>query len=79
MASQIVHFARLSDRDRKIATPLPKMVAGDRLELHVRDAGGKERKLPIPPSAAAAVEALLTHMLRGERVAVLAEDSTINF
>ena len=49
MASQIVHFARLSDRDRKTATPLPKLVAGDRLELHVRDAGSKERTLPIPP------------------------------
>lgn len=31
MASQIVHFARLSDHDRKTATPLPKLVAGDRL------------------------------------------------
>lgn len=78
MANQIVHFARLSDRDRKIATPLPKLVAGDRLELHVRDAGGKARTLPIPPSAAAAVEALLAHMLRGERVAVLAEDQEVS-
>lgn len=40
MASQIVHFARLSDGDRKPATSLPKLVAGDRLELLVRDAGG---------------------------------------
>jgi hypothetical protein len=78
MASQILHFARLSDRDRKIATPLPKLVAGDRLELHVRDADGRERTLPIPPSAAAAVEALLAHMLRGERVAVLAEDQELS-
>ncbi len=78
MASQIVHFARLSDHDRKIATPLPKLVAGDRLELHVRDAGGKQQMLPIPPSAAAAVEALLAHMLRGEGVAVLAEDQELS-
>ena len=78
MASQIVHFARLSDHDRKIATPLPKLVAGDMLELHVRDAGGKERTLPIPPSATAAVEALLAHMLRGERVAVLAENQEMS-
>ncbi|MCF3642862.1 helix-turn-helix domain-containing protein [Rhizobium sp. TRM95111] len=78
MASQIVHFAGLSDRDRKTASPLPKLVAGDRLELHVRHAGGKERTLSIPPSAAAAVEALLAHMLRGERVAVLAEDQELS-
>ncbi|MEI2301251.1 DNA-binding protein [Ensifer sp. MJa1] len=78
MTSQIVHFAGLSDRDRKIASPLPKLVAGDRLELHVRHAGGREQTLSIPPSAAAAVEALLAHLLRGERVAVLAEDQELS-
>ncbi len=76
MASKIVYFARLSDHDRKTAAPLSKFVAGDRLELHVRDAGGKERTLP--PSAAAAVEALLAHMLRGERLAVLAEAQEVS-
>ncbi|HCJ73643.1 helix-turn-helix domain-containing protein [Rhizobium sp. P007] len=78
MASQIIHFAGLSDRDRKAATPLPKLVAGDRLELHVRHDSGREQKLTIPPSATAAVEALLAHMLRGERVAVLAEDRELS-
>jgi hypothetical protein len=78
MASQIVHFAGLSDRDRKAASPLPKLAAGDRLELHVRHEGGREHMLTIPPTAAAAVEALLAHMLRGERVAVLAEDQELS-
>ncbi|MBY3266873.1 helix-turn-helix domain-containing protein [Rhizobium laguerreae] len=78
MASQIVHFAGLSDRDRKAASPLPKLGAGDRLELHVRHEGGKGQTLSIPPSAAAAVEVLLAHMLRGERVAVLAEDQELS-
>ncbi|RJF86772.1 DNA-binding protein [Oleomonas cavernae] len=78
MASQIIHFAGLSDRDRKAASPLPKLAAGDRLELHVRGEGGKEQTLLIPPSATAAVEALLAHMLRGERVAVLAEDQELS-
>lgn len=78
MASQIVHFAGLSDRDRKSASPMPKLTAGDRLELHVRHEGGREHTLSIPPSAAAAVEALLAHMLRGERVAVLAEDQELS-
>ncbi|WP_261317768.1 helix-turn-helix domain-containing protein [Rhizobium leguminosarum] len=78
MDSQIVHFAGLSDRDRKAASPLPKLGAGDRLELHVRHEGGKEQTLSIPPSAAAAVEALLAHMLRGERVAVLAEEQELS-
>ncbi|UWM84764.1 DNA-binding protein [Rhizobium sp. SRDI969] len=78
MASQIVHFAGLSDRDRKAASPLPKLGAGDRLELHVRHEGGKDQTLSIPPSAAAAVQVLLAHMLRGERVAVLAEDQELS-
>jgi hypothetical protein len=78
MASQIIHFAGLSDRDRRAASPLPKLAAGDRLELHVHHEGGREQKLSIPPSAAAAVEALLAHMLRGERVAVLAEDQELS-
>ncbi|MFP3547255.1 DNA-binding protein [Rhizobium sp. SIMBA_035] len=78
MASQIVHFAGLSDRDRKAASALPKLAAGDRLELHVRHEGGREQTLTIPPTAAAAVEALLAHMLRGERVAVLAEDQELS-
>jgi hypothetical protein len=78
MASQIIHFSGLSDSDRKAASPLPKLVAGDRLELHVRHEGGKEQRLSIPPSAAAAVEALLAHMLRGDRVAVLAENQELS-
>lgn len=78
MASQLIHFAGLSDRDRRIASPLPKLAAGDRLELYVHHEGGREQKLSIPPSAAAAVEALLAHMLRGERVAVLAEDQELS-
>ncbi|WJH38381.1 DNA-binding protein (plasmid) [Aliirhizobium terrae] len=78
MASQLVHYAGLSDRDRKAVSPLPKLAAGDRLELRVRHEGGEGQTLTIPPTAAAAVEALLAHMLRGERVAVLAEDQELS-
>jgi hypothetical protein len=78
MASQLVHFAGLSDRDREAVTPLPKLAVGDRLELHVRHEHGEGHRLTIPPAAAAAVEALLAHMLRGERVAVLAEDQELS-
>ncbi|QDG94470.1 DNA-binding protein (plasmid) [Rhizobium sp. NIBRBAC000502774] len=78
----MLHFVGLSDRDRdrdrEAASPLPKLVASDRLELHVRHEGGKVHTLSIPPSAAAAVEALLSLMLRGERVAVLAEDQELS-
>ncbi|MFK4771746.1 DNA-binding protein [Rhizobium sp. ZW T2_16] len=78
MASQVVHFAGLSDRDRNGVSPLPKLAAGDRLELHVRHEGREGQTLTIPPTAAAAVETLLAHLLRGERVAVLAEDQELS-
>jgi len=68
----------LSDRDRKGVSPLPKLAAGDRLELHVRHLGREGQTLTIPPTAAAAVETLLAHLLRGERVAVLAEDQELS-
>lgn len=73
MASQIIHFSGLSDRDRKAASPLPKLVAGDRLELRIRHEGGTDQTLSI--LAAAAVEALLAHMLR---IAVLAEHHALS-
>jgi hypothetical protein len=78
MASQIIHFAGLSDRDIKAALPMPKLAAGDRLELRVRHESGREQTLSLPPSATAAIETLLAHMLRGERVAVLAEDQELS-
>ena len=78
MASHLIQFTGLSVRDRKAAAPLPKLTPGDRLELHVRSKGGREQTLSIPPAAAAAVETLLSHMLRGERVAVLAEDQELS-
>ncbi|MBK1665362.1 excisionase [Rhodospirillum rubrum] len=78
MVSQLIQFSGLSQDDREAAARLPKLAAGDRLELHVRREGGGEQRLLIPPSAVAAVEALLGHMLRGERVAVLAEDQDLS-
>lgn len=78
MTTHIVQFAGLSDRERKAAAPLPKLAEGDHVELRVRREGGQVQTLAMPPSALAAVEALLGHLLRGERVAVLTEDQEIS-
>lgn len=59
--------------------PLPKLGKADRLEVHVRRAGGGEQMLSLPPSAATVVETVLAHLLRGERIAVLAEDGRSSF
>lgn len=78
MASQVLQFDGLSDRDRKSVSPLPKLAKGDRLELHVRRQDGQEQTLSLPPAAAGVVETLLSHVLSGERVAVLVADQEVS-
>lgn len=73
MASQLVKFAGLSEQERKRVTLLPKLAAGDRVELHVRRKDGQDHTLALPPAVAGVVEALIGRLLSGERVAVLAE------
>lgn len=78
MASQVVKFAGLSDRDRKKVSPLPKLAEGDRVELCVRRRDGQDQTLALPPAAASAVETLIAGLLSGERVAVLTEDQELS-
>ncbi|MDH0369829.1 MULTISPECIES: DNA-binding protein [Hyphomicrobiales] len=78
MASQVVQFAGLSDRDRKDVSHLPKLGEGDRVELHVRRRDGEEQTVSLPPAAANAIEALLSRLLSGERVAVIAENQELS-
>jgi hypothetical protein len=78
MASQVVQFTGLSDRDRKKVSPLPKLAKGDRVELHIRRRDGRDEILALPSAAVSAVETLLTRLLSGERVAVLTEDQELS-
>lgn len=78
MTSQVVHFAGLSDRDRKIVASLPKLGKGDHVELHVRGKDGKAQTLALPPAAISVVETLLARLFSGERVAVLAEEQELS-
>lgn len=78
MASQVVKFAGLSDRDRKKVSSLPKLAEGDRVELHVWRLDGRDQTLSLPPAAISVVETLLTRLLNGERVAVVAEDQELS-
>ena len=78
MASQVVKFAGLSDRDRKKVPPLPKLAEGDRVELRVRRRHGQDQTLTLPPAAASVVETLLSRLLSGERVAVLVEEQELS-
>ena len=78
MASQVVQFAGLSDRDRKKGSPLSTMTKGDHLELRVRRPDGDEETFSLPPAAASLVETLLTRLFSGERVALLTEDQELS-
>jgi hypothetical protein len=77
MASQVVQFTGLSDRDRKKVS-LPKLAKGDRVELRIRRRGGQDETLILPRAAVRAVETLLARLLSGERVAVLTEDQELS-
>jgi hypothetical protein len=78
MASQVVQFAGLSDRDRKNVSHLPKLGEGDHVELHVRRRDGEEQTVSLPSAAANVIENLLSRLLSGERVVVLAEDQELS-
>jgi hypothetical protein len=78
MASQVVQFSSLSDRDRKKVSPLPKLAKGDRVELHIRRRDGRDETLALPTAAVSAVETLLARLLSGERVAVLTDDQELS-
>jgi excisionase family DNA binding protein len=78
MASQVVKFSCLSDRDRKKVSPLFKLAEGDSFELHVRRRDGQDQAIALPPTAISAVEALIVRLLRGERVAILSENQELS-
>ena len=78
MASQVVAFTGLSERERSKAAPLPKLAAGDRVELRLRRRDGREQAVPLPPTAARIVETLMARLLSGERVTVLTEDQELS-
>jgi len=73
MTAHVLQFAALSDRDRKQADSLPKLRKGDKVELRVRGTGGEDRTVPLPAGAIPLIDELLSHLGRGERVALLAE------
>lgn len=78
MASQNAIFAGIPDRDREAVYPLPMLEPGDRVELLVRRKDGEEQSLTLPSAAVPLVETLIRRLLRGERVAILAEDQELS-
>lgn len=78
MTNHVLQFARLPDRDRDTIASMPKLTKGDHVELRIRNEEGGLQTLSLPASALAPVEALLDHLLRGERVALLTEEQELS-
>src|SRR5262249_11177081 len=78
MTTHVLQFVEFTDQDRKNARQLAKLGKGDQLEVRIRRKSGKDRIVRLPPRAAVLLESALGHLLRGERVAVLAEDQELS-
>jgi hypothetical protein len=78
MTTHVLQFVELSDHDRKAAKPFGKLGKGDQVEVRVRRKSGEDQVVRLPPKAAALLEAALSRLLQGERVAVLAEGQELS-
>lgn len=78
MTTHVLQFVELSDEDRKETGRLGKLGKGDQVEVRVKRRSGADQTLSLPPGAAALIEALLGHLLDGDRVAVLTEDQELS-
>jgi len=77
MTAHVLQYVELPKHDRERAAPFPKLESGDTVEMRVRTSTGDLTTVALPPRAAALIEALLDHLYRGQRVAVLSEDQEV--
>ena len=78
MTTHVLQFVTLSDTERQQHPRLRKLEDGDRVEVRVKRGSGHDETLSLPRDAATLVEALLGHLLDGDRVAVLTEDQELS-
>lgn len=78
MTTQVLQFVELSDAARKESGRLGKLAKGDQVEVRIKRQSGSDQILSLPPDATALIEALLGHLLDGDRVAVLTEDQELS-
>ena len=78
MTTHVLRFVGLSDRERKTAQPLSKLGKGVQVEVRVRRKSGKAQVVRLPAQAATLLQSAFGHLLKGERIAVLAEDEELS-
>jgi hypothetical protein len=79
MTTQVLEFVKLSDRDRRKADAATKLARrGATFEVHIRQKTGVDHRVELPTLASEAIQTLLVHLVRGQRVAILADDQEIS-
>jgi hypothetical protein len=79
MTTQVLDFVKLSDLDRRMADAAMKLARqGVTFEVHIRQETGVDHRVELPPLASEAVHTLLVHLMKGRRVAILAEDQEVS-
>ena len=76
MTSHVLDYVQLPDRDLKQIAP--RLNKGDKVEVRLRIGNRDDRDVQLPRRAVKLVEVLLDHLLRGERVAVLADEPELS-
>lgn len=76
MTSHVLDYVQLPDRDLKQIAP--RLNKGDKVEVRLRIGNRDDRDVQLPQRAVKLVEVLLDHLLRGERVAVLADEPELS-
>ena len=76
MTSHVLDYVQLPDRDLKQIAP--RLNKGDKVEVRLRIGNKDDRDVQLPQRAVKLVEVLLDHLLRGERVAVLADEPELS-
>ena len=77
MTAHVLQFISLAGQDRALVRQLPRLVDADVVEIHVRTRQGDDRTVTLPQRAVALIDAMLVSLSRGERVAVLSEDTEV--
>ena len=79
MTTQVLEFVKLSDRDRRKADAATKLVRqGGAFEVRIRQKSGVDHRVELPTLASEAIQTLLVHLVKGQRVAILAEDQEMS-
>ncbi len=79
MTAQVLEFVKLSNRDRRKTNAATKLARrGTTFEVHIRQKTGVDHRVELPALASEAIHTLLIHLVKGQRVAILAEDQEIS-